>query len=133
MSSENKIFRAAYHIFLSVGYHGAKLQRIADQAGVNKAAIFYYFRSKERLYKAVIKEALELILNPDCDSSTDKEKLEKPIGFFCTELYNNQNLFENSLKQLYPDDWKIKLENLILWLNIQKMLNFPSDNGKQST
>ncbi|MCB2203999.1 TetR/AcrR family transcriptional regulator [bacterium] len=51
--SEEKIFLAAIDVFSKRGKQGARLQEIADQAGLNKALIHYYFRNKERLYDEV--------------------------------------------------------------------------------
>ncbi len=51
--SEEKIFTAALEIFSREGKKGARLQEIADRAGMNKALIHYYFRSKDRLYEEV--------------------------------------------------------------------------------
>lgn len=51
--TEEHIFRAAIHEFATNGKNGARLQVIADSAGVNKALVHYYFRSKEHLYEAV--------------------------------------------------------------------------------
>ena len=52
--TEDKIFCAAYYTFLLFGYHATKIQLIATNAGVNKAAIHYYFRSKENLYTKIV-------------------------------------------------------------------------------
>ncbi len=51
--TEEHIFRAAIHEFAMNGKNGARLQAIADAAGVNKALVHYYFRSKEHLYESV--------------------------------------------------------------------------------
>jgi len=51
--SEEKIFFAALEVFSREGKKGARLQEIADRAGMNKALIHYYFRSKDRLYEEV--------------------------------------------------------------------------------
>lgn len=51
--TETKILDAAHAVFLRVGTAGARMQEIADEAGVNKALLHYYFRSKERLAGAV--------------------------------------------------------------------------------
>ena len=112
LNTEGKIFRAACGIFLLYGYHGTKLRQIASLAGVQTSLIHYYFRSKERLYELVVKLTLDLVLNTDCDSSPGKEILENPTRFFCIELYNNQSLFEQTLKHLYMDDWVIKFDDL---------------------
>lgn len=58
ISTEEKILQAAYNIFLKFGYHGTTLQQIASKAVVNKAAIHYYFRSKENIYAIVLKNNL---------------------------------------------------------------------------
>jgi AcrR family transcriptional regulator len=55
--TEERILDAAHRIFLRSGTHGARMQEIADEAGVNKALLHYYFRSKERLSQAVFQRA----------------------------------------------------------------------------
>src|ERR1700733_1613644 len=50
------ILRSAERIFAESGLAGARTDAIADAAGVNKALLYYYFKSKERLYEAVIEE-----------------------------------------------------------------------------
>lgn len=50
---EEQILNAATQVFLEKGKDGATMQEIADRAGVNKALLHYYFRSKDRLYETV--------------------------------------------------------------------------------
>jgi len=45
--TRDKIFRAATQVFEEKGYSGARMQEIADKAGINKALLHYYFRSKD--------------------------------------------------------------------------------------
>ncbi len=52
-STEQKIFDAAHEVFTQKGMDGAKMQEIADRAGINKALLHYYYRSKEKLYETV--------------------------------------------------------------------------------
>ncbi|MDP2337487.1 MAG: TetR/AcrR family transcriptional regulator [Bacteroidota bacterium] len=61
LSTEAKILDAADSIFLLFGYHGTTLHQIATKAGVNTAAIHYYFRSKENIYALVLKNNLSLL------------------------------------------------------------------------
>ncbi len=51
--TEERIFEAALHVFARKGKDGARMQEIADAAGINKAMLHYYFRSKDKLYEAV--------------------------------------------------------------------------------
>jgi AcrR family transcriptional regulator len=55
-STEEKIYEAARKVFIQKGMDGARMQEIADEAGMNKALLHYYFRSKENLFKAVFKD-----------------------------------------------------------------------------
>jgi len=61
--TENKIKAAAWEIFLEKGKDGARMQAIAERAGVNKALVHYYFRSKEKLYAAVLKDILNEVFS----------------------------------------------------------------------
>ena len=51
--TEERIFEAALKVFASKGRDGARMQEIADEAGLNKAMLHYYFQNKERLYEEV--------------------------------------------------------------------------------
>ncbi|MEI6143171.1 MAG: TetR/AcrR family transcriptional regulator [Mariniphaga sp.] len=55
-STEEKIYEAARRVFVAKGMEGARMQEIADEAGMNKALLHYYYRSKENLFKAVFKD-----------------------------------------------------------------------------
>jgi TetR/AcrR family transcriptional regulator len=48
------ILDAAVAEFSGHGYHGARIERIAASAHVNKQLIFHYFESKNGLYEAVV-------------------------------------------------------------------------------
>jgi AcrR family transcriptional regulator len=51
--ARTRILDAADAVFVRHGIDGARMQEIADQAGVNKALLHYYFRSKADLARAV--------------------------------------------------------------------------------
>jgi TetR/AcrR family transcriptional regulator len=57
MNTEEKIFNAARIVFQRKGFSGARMQEIADEAGINKAMLHYCFKSKELLFKAVFSNA----------------------------------------------------------------------------
>jgi len=58
-STEDKILEAAKNVFVTKGMEGARMQEIADEAGINKALLHYYFRSKERLFEAIFSEIIK--------------------------------------------------------------------------
>jgi TetR/AcrR family transcriptional regulator len=50
------ILAAAERVFSRGGYDGARMSEIAAEAGLPKANLHYYFRTKERLYAAVLED-----------------------------------------------------------------------------
>ncbi|MEZ4712107.1 MAG: TetR/AcrR family transcriptional regulator [Caldilineaceae bacterium] len=55
---ETKIYAAAIHIFMSLGYDGATTKEIADIAGVNEVTLFRKFGSKAGLFEKAIAHQL---------------------------------------------------------------------------
>jgi AcrR family transcriptional regulator len=57
-NTENQILGAAKKVFLEKGMAGARMQEIADAAGINKSLLHYYYRSKDKLFLAVFRFAV---------------------------------------------------------------------------
>jgi TetR/AcrR family transcriptional regulator len=57
--TRTKILEVAEREFATEGFAGAHLQKIAEQVGVRKTALYYYFESKAALYTAVLESMLE--------------------------------------------------------------------------
>jgi TetR/AcrR family transcriptional regulator len=57
MTTEEKIFEAAKIVFQKKGFAGARMQEIADEAGINKAMLHYCFKNKQSLFEAVFMKA----------------------------------------------------------------------------
>lgn len=52
--SRARVFDAAAEEFAARGFDGAKVDRIAERAGVNKAMLYYHYKDKADLYRAVV-------------------------------------------------------------------------------
>ena len=52
--TKERILLAAQKEFAARGYSGARMEAIARGAGINKAMLFYYFASKDNLYRTVL-------------------------------------------------------------------------------
>lgn len=84
LSTEEKIQKAAIEVFIEKGKAGARMQDIADKAGINKAMLHYYFRSKQKLFELVFEDKLhelfktfQIILESDL---TFDEKIRKFVS-----------------------------------------------------
>ena len=63
-AKKKAILSAALDPFSQFGFHGTRLEQIAELAGVSKTNLLYYFPSKEALYIAVLRQILDIWLAP---------------------------------------------------------------------
>lgn len=92
-NTEQRILESARNIFYKKGLEGARMQGIADDAGINKAMLHYYYRSKDKLFDAVFKEAMQRIF-PKVKELLNAElplfeKIEYFVENYITLLLNN--------------------------------------------
>jgi len=90
--TEALILEASRKVFLEYGFDGATMQQIADEAGINKALLHYYFRSKDRLFEAVFFEAFSRMMpNILKIFISDVDFFEKIRGLVNTYISTLQN------------------------------------------
>ena len=73
--TRTRILEAAVREFSENGLAGARTEQIAEAAGVNKALLYYYFKSKDALYAAALEWIAEgvraaslAVLDADCSA-----------------------------------------------------------------
>jgi AcrR family transcriptional regulator len=102
-----RILEVAHKEFLEKGYQGARMQAIADKAGINKASLHYHFESKDKLFEAIFEEAMQMVLPIMLSALLQEPTLEQKItklveahidlylenpylpGFIVNETYTN--------------------------------------------
>jgi AcrR family transcriptional regulator len=111
-----KILNTAISVFEEKGYSGTRMQEIADKAGINKALLHYYYKSKERMFQIILERALNLLMpkvvaafKNDYDLFTSIEKFVSAYidtlikhphlpGFVLHELSSNPNHIVSMIK-----------------------------------
>lgn len=106
-NTETKILHAAQTVFVQKGMDGARMQEIADEAGINKALLHYYFRSKQKLFEAIFGMIADQIF-PNIKSLLlselpIEEKLEQFIGKYIDLLMRNPYLPAFIIKEINRD------------------------------
>lgn len=96
---ENTILRAAEHLFSLNGYNGTALETIAEEAGISKQNLIYYFSSKEVLYQQVLKNILDLWV--------EKLALLDQLGTSPVEMLSNYIRGKIELSRSYPSASKV--------------------------
>ncbi len=94
-NNKDKILKAASEEFIEHSFYGARMQKIADRAGVNKAMIHYYFSNKENIYREVLKTVFNLLINKlnainvdDMENGEPETKMRQIIDVY-TEIFTN--------------------------------------------
>src|SRR4249920_2351657 len=85
VSTEEKILSAAKKVFISRGMAGARMQDIADEAGINKAMLHYYFKNKEKLFEVIFMEAAAQLFPRINEIFFSDYSLFEKIERFCEE------------------------------------------------
>ena len=85
-TKEEIILNAAMDIFIEKGWNGARMQEIADRAGINKALLHYYFRSKENIYDRIIESVLSRFLHEMSGELDDDKPFEQVLRHFIDGL-----------------------------------------------
>ena len=63
LSKKQIILQTATRHFANAGFEGARVDEIAEEAGVNKATLYYHIGNKEVLYEAIFVEVVDNIMN----------------------------------------------------------------------
>jgi AcrR family transcriptional regulator len=118
--TEEKIFEAATDVFLDKGMDGARMQDIATHAGINKALLHYYYRTKDQLFNAVFEMIARKMLKKFAPVFDENLSLEAKIRFFFKEhitfLQENPRLPAFILNEVnrHPERIKNILKNIEL-------------------
>lgn len=124
-NTEEQILDAAKNVFQAKGMDGARMQEIADKAGINKAMLHYYYRSKQLLFEAVFKNAFSLlapqlnaILN---DDSSIEEKIKNFTSNYISFIIKHPYLPNFIIQELNrKQDFILKLKDNKGFPNLDK-------------
>jgi len=113
--AEERILAAAKKVFTTKGMAGARMQDIADEAGINKALVHYYFRDKDKLFEVVfLAEAQKFF--PKINAIFNSEatlfaKIENFVNEYIDEMQENPYLPWFVMNELHrdPDQFMYKI------------------------
>lgn len=121
--TEEKIFEAATDVFIEKGMDGARMQDIANHAGINKALLHYYYRTKDHLFNAVFEKIAGNMFAKFAPIFDENLSIEDKIRFFFREhiafMQKNPRLPSFVLNELHRNPDRIK--KLIQNIDINKL------------
>ncbi len=84
-NTEEKILAAAEEEFIEKGKAGARMQRIADKAGINKSLLHYYYRTKDKLFEMIFYSAFKAVIPKINKALSSDIAIEDKIKIFTNE------------------------------------------------
>lgn len=110
--TEDKIFESATEVFIEKGMDGARMQDIADRAGINKSLLHYYYRTKDHLFNAVFEMIAGQMFKKFAPVFDENISLEDKIRFFFKEhisfMQKNPRLPAFLLNEFHRNPQKIR-------------------------
>jgi len=94
-SGATQILAAAESLFAKHGYNGVSIQQIASEAGISKANIYHHFHSKDELYLAVLKYALQDMNNLLAEFPKSDDSPMQQLAHFASEHLKHINANAN--------------------------------------
>jgi len=88
MNTEQKILDAAKDVFQQKGLTGARMQEIADKAGINKALLHYYYRTKDKLFEKVFDIAFSIFVPKVKEMISGDAPIFEKVEFFVENYIN---------------------------------------------
>lgn len=105
---EDQILEAALDVFSSHGFRGSTIDQIAEQAGLSKPNLLYYFRTKEAIHRRLIDRLLENWLAPLREMKADGDPVSEIKSYIRRKLELSRDypresrLFANEILQGAP-------------------------------
>ncbi len=102
------ILEAALDVFSAHGFRGATVDQIAQQAGLSKPNLLYYFRTKEQIFQTLMSDLLDTWLDPLRAMNPEGEPLDEILGYVRRKLElsrthpRESRLFANEIVQGAP-------------------------------
>lgn len=96
--TKDRILQTALVLFARNGFEGARMEKLAAEVGINKASLYFHFKSKEELFRALFqqilleyKEALQVILS-ETKTLPVKERLTAIYEKYLDYNWNNTRM-----------------------------------------
>jgi len=94
-AKRSSLVDAALSVFSRVGFAAAKMDDVAEEAGVSKGTVYLYFDSKEKLFEGMVKAKMSPVLNEGAailaqqPQLTATDRLKAHLKFFYNKVLNS--------------------------------------------
>ncbi|NLG88304.1 MAG: TetR/AcrR family transcriptional regulator [Clostridiaceae bacterium] len=107
-----RILKTAEKIFSEKGFDGARVDDIAKEAGVNKALIYYYFKSKNEILETILSNLFQEAKNLLVQSAGNTSDISSEGGYrklfdaYINFVTRNRKIIKIAIAESAKDDAK---------------------------
>jgi AcrR family transcriptional regulator len=103
-SARERLLESAKRLFSQRGYYATSVEDIVESAGLSKGAFYFYFKSKEELFKSLVEE-MHLSIVKRLENFLERElpledALIEHAKVFLEDIYQNRHIAQLFLFQL---------------------------------
>ena len=133
-----RILIVAEKLFSEKGFDATRVDEIADKAEVNKALIYYYFKSKEdileALFSSAIRDIIVMIENIYEDSRIEEDEIKRMFDCFVDLVFQKKKIIKimymESLKKSSKRPYLFKIADYIMGSEVETLLKLFKDSGR---
>ena len=132
-----RILIVAEKLFSEKGFDATRVDEIAEKAEVNKALIYYYFKSKdailEALFSSAIRDIIVMIENIYEDFKIDEDEIKRMFDCFVDLVFRKKKIIKimymESLKKSGKQPYLFKIAEYIMGSEVDTLLKLFSEKG----
>lgn len=123
-SVRSKILHAAAKLFLSIGYEQSTIVKIAEEAGVNRGSVIYFFKNKEN----IVCELVAFVLEGQFKAITEflEGKTKDKILFYAAETTLQLYIAESTehMREMYNVAYSMPRSSAVIYHKITEKLEY---------
>jgi AcrR family transcriptional regulator len=106
--TRDRILRAAVRLFAERGYDATSVRALAVKARVNQAAVNYHFKSKEGLYREVLREAIRALTQHQLSHAQETQAMprERALGEFVRDQLRPLSARDDVSRYIHILNWE---------------------------
>lgn len=128
---EKNILKVSTKLFLEQGYDKTTIRQIAEESGIGRGHLYYYFRKKEDILIHIFEQILNKIYNDVIESSDDKSEILLSYATIqCIYTYTlvlNEKLFRIYLQGSHIEIVRRAAQNILIDLCKKKAKDLDYD------
>ncbi|MBU2492606.1 MAG: TetR/AcrR family transcriptional regulator [Bacteroidetes bacterium] len=133
---KEQIKKASMNSFARYGYHKTTLDDIADQLGIKKNSLYYYFPSKEAIFNEIVVEEADLFIESLIDEIEKAKTIDKKINIIIHNMIyyakEKSNLLTMPLKVIIEIGEIIENSHKVFTVSTKKIIKNVLTDGVNS-